>query len=121
MLCREVGGGGREVGGVTVRSLEQSGDFPPSLRSSLSSSVKLVSDPFRSFPSPSVVEPSLFSFLAFILLFWNQILICLSESPRWWAISILLLRVRYLLKWNSWKGYVLESISTPRTGGINVG
>ena len=50
--------------------------------------------PFKSFPSPSVVEPSLFSFLAFIRLFWNQILICLSESPRWWAISIRRLRVK---------------------------
>ena len=82
MLWRAgAGAGGREV--AAVSSVEQSGDFPPSLRSSLISSVKLVSDPFRSFPSPSVVEPSLFSFLAFILLFWNQILICLSDSPRW--------------------------------------
>ena len=30
----------------------------------------------------------------FILLFWNHILICRSVRPRWWAISILLRRVR---------------------------
>ena len=36
------------------------------------------------------------------LLFWNQILICLSESPRWWAISMRRLLVKYRLKWNSW-------------------
>ena len=47
--------------------------------------------------------PSLTSFFNFIRRFWNQILICLSDSPRWWAISILLLLVRYRLKWNSCK------------------
>ena len=45
--------------------------------------------------------PVLVSFFAFILRFWNQILICLSVNPRVWAISILLLRVKYRLKWNS--------------------
>ncbi|KAL8165340.1 UNVERIFIED_CONTAM: hypothetical protein K2H54_040084 [Gekko kuhli] len=41
---------------------------------------------------------SLLSFFHFMRLFWNQILICLSERQRACAISILLLRVRYLLK-----------------------
>lgn len=44
---------------------------------------------------------SLWSFFHFILLFWNQILICRSERHRLWAISILRRLVRYLLKWNS--------------------
>ena len=44
---------------------------------------------------------SLLSFFHFILRFWNQILICLSERHRAWAISILRRLVRYLLKWNS--------------------
>ena len=39
---------------------------------------------------------SLCSFFHFILRFWNQILICLSERTKEWAISIRLLRVRYL-------------------------
>ena len=41
------------------------------------------------------------SFFHFILRFWNQILICLSLKQRAWAISILRLRVKYRLKWNS--------------------
>lgn len=44
---------------------------------------------------------ALFSFFHFIRRFWNQILICLSVRQRAWAISILLRRVRYRLKWNS--------------------
>lgn len=39
---------------------------------------------------------SLCSFFHFIRRFWNQILICLSERTKEWAISILLRRVRYL-------------------------
>lgn len=45
--------------------------------------------------------PIFVSFFAFILRFWNQILICLSVKLSVWAISIRLLRVRYRLKWNS--------------------
>ena len=37
---------------------------------------------------------SLLSFLYFILRFWNQILICLSDKHNAWAISIRRLRVR---------------------------
>ena len=44
---------------------------------------------------------SLLSFFHFILRFWNQILICLSLKQSECAISILLLRVKYRLKWNS--------------------
>lgn len=44
---------------------------------------------------------SLWSFFHFILLFWNQILICRSERQSVWAISIRRLLVKYLLKWNS--------------------
>lgn len=44
---------------------------------------------------------SLWSFFHFIRLFWNQILICLSERQSEWAISIRRRLVRYLLKWNS--------------------
>ncbi len=48
-------------------------------------------------PFGPVSLDKLFSFFHFILLFWNQILICLSVSPKACAISILLLLVRYLL------------------------
>ena len=48
-----------------------------------------------------LVFGSLLSFFHFIRRFWNQILICLSLKQREWAISILLLRVKYRLKWNS--------------------
>ena len=48
-------------------------------------------------PSPASTF-ALFSFFHFILLFWNQILICLSVRQRACAISILRRRVRYLLK-----------------------
>lgn len=48
-----------------------------------------------------LVLGSLWSFFHFIRLFWNQILICLSERQRVWAISIRRRLVRYLLKWNS--------------------
>ena len=51
-------------------------------------------------PSPASTL-ALFSFFHFILLFWNQILICLSVRHSAWAISILRLLVKYLLKWNS--------------------
>lgn len=44
---------------------------------------------------------SLCSFFHFIRLFWNHILICRSVKFNACAISILLLLVRYLLKWNS--------------------
>lgn len=40
---------------------------------------------------------NLWSFFHFILLFWNQILICLSERHKEWAISMRLRLVRYLL------------------------
>jgi hypothetical protein len=40
---------------------------------------------------------SLLSFFHFMRLFWNQILICRSDSTSVWAISILRLLVRYLL------------------------
>merc|ERR1719234_2284866 len=43
----------------------------------------------------------LFSFFHFIRRFWNHILICLSVKQSACAISILRLRVRYRLKWNS--------------------
>ncbi len=59
-------------------------------------------DPGGESSSPS--PPSsldLFSFFHFILLFWNQILICRSVKQRAWAISIRRLLVRYRLKWNS--------------------
>ena len=45
--------------------------------------------------------PSLTSFFNFIRRFWNQILICLSVSPRVLASSVLLPPVRKWLKWNS--------------------
>ena len=51
-------------------------------------------------PSPASTL-ALFSFFHFILRFWNQILICLSVKHSAWAISILRLRVKYRLKWNS--------------------
>lgn len=41
---------------------------------------------------------NLLSFFHFILLFWNQILICRSVRHNEWAISILRLLVRYRLK-----------------------
>ena len=44
---------------------------------------------------------SLCSFFHFIRRFWNQILICRSVRHSACAISILRLRVRYRLKWNS--------------------
>jgi len=41
----------------------------------------------------TLVFGSLWSFFHFILRFWNQILICLSERTKEWAISIRLRRV----------------------------
>ena len=56
-------------------------------------------------PGPPEDRPlvlgSLWSFFHFILRFWNQILICLSDRHSVCAISMRRLRVRYLLKWNS--------------------
>lgn len=60
-------------------------------------------------PLPSVpdflrtffVFGNLLSFLYFMRLFWNHILICRSDSTNVWAISMRRRRVRYLLKWNS--------------------
>jgi hypothetical protein len=57
------------------------------------------------------------SFLAFILRFWNQILICLSVNERIPAISTRLLRVKYLLKWNSFSSsrvWLLEYVCRVR-------
>lgn len=48
-----------------------------------------------------LVLGSLWSFFHFILRFWNQILICLSERHKVWAISIRRRLVKYRLKWNS--------------------
>ena len=51
--------------------------------------------------SVSGTFPSLTSFFNFIRRFWNQILICLSVSPRVLASSVLRPPVRKWLKWNS--------------------
>ena len=51
--------------------------------------------------SVSGTLPSLTSFFNFIRRFWNQILICLSVSPRVLASSVLRPPVRKWLKWNS--------------------
>ena len=42
----------------------------------------------------TLVFGNLWSFFHFILRFWNQILICRSESTKEWAISMRLRRVR---------------------------
>ena len=52
------------------------------------------------------ISPSFMRFFCFILRFWNQILTWVSLSWRAPAISILLARVRYLLKWNSFSNSV---------------
>lgn len=65
---------------------------------------------FSSSSPPFIVEEeegeeeeliNLFSFFHFILLFWNQILICRSVRQSACAISMRRRRVRYRLKWNS--------------------
>ena len=52
------------------------------------------------------INPSFMRFFCFIRRFWNQIFTCVSLSCRVLAISILLARVRYLLKWNSFSNSV---------------
>lgn len=59
--------------------------------------VRFTTTPFP----PHFLVLSLYSLFHFILLFWNQILIWFSVRFRLVAISIRLVRVRYLLKWNS--------------------
>lgn len=58
---------------------------------------------FSSSSSPLVCEQliNLFSFFHFIRRFWNQIFIWRSVRHSACAISMRRLRVRYLLKWNS--------------------
>lgn len=52
------------------------------------------------------INPSFILFFCFIRRFWNHIFTCVSLSARDWAISILLARVKYLLKWNSFSSSV---------------
>ena len=52
------------------------------------------------------INPSFMRFFCFIRRFWNQIFTCVSLSCSVLAISILLARVRYLLKWNSFSNSV---------------
>jgi len=52
------------------------------------------------------INPSFMRFFCFIRRFWNQIFTCVSLSCSAPAISILLARVRYLLKWNSFSNSV---------------
>jgi len=52
------------------------------------------------------IRPSFIRFFCFIRLFWNQILTCVSFNWSAEAISILLARVKYLLKWNSFSSSV---------------
>lgn len=63
--------------------------------------VDVVLPPSAPLPLGPVNLATLFSFFHFILLFWNQILICRSVRASAWAISIRRLLVRYRLKWNS--------------------
>lgn len=65
--------------------------------------LKIHSVLFSSSSSPLVCEQliNLFSFFHFIRRFWNQIFIWRSVRHSACAISMRRLRVRYLLKWNS--------------------